>query len=136
MHVQFVMLGEIFNPTMAVVSRTYDDMSPRCPELFCLYPVPLHSYNLIGRSAVDNSATGNATVIMHAFWIWIPYIFTDSVYNIHEHISITGISYNIAGFLIGDRLFDLPDNFYSAVSNEFIVKFHSMNIFYRRLFPS
>lgn len=136
MHVQFVMFGEIFNPTMAVVSRTYDDMSPRCLELFCLYPVTLHSYNLIGRSGVYNSSTGNATEIMHAFWIWMPYIFTDSLYDIHEHISISGISYNITGFLIGDRLLDFPDNFYSAVPDEFIVKFHSMNIFNRRLFPS
>lgn len=136
MHVQFVVFGEIFNPTMAVVSRTYDDMSACLSELFGLNTVTLHSYTLIGRSTVDDSATGYATVIMHAFWIWIPYIFTDSLYNIHEHISISGISYNIAGFLIGDRLFDLPDNFYSAISDEFIVKFHSMNIFNRRLFPS
>lgn len=136
MHIQLVMLGEIFNPTMAVVSRGYDDMSARGSKLLGLDPVADHPRHFVRRSAVDHPATGNAAVIVHAVGIRIPYVFAYRFDDIHEHILVSGIPDDIARFLIGDRFLDLPDDFYSSVPDELIIKFHCMNIFYRRLLPS
>lgn len=131
MHIQLVMLGEIFNPTMAVVSRGYDNMSARGSKLLGLDPVADHPRHLVRRSAVDHASAGNTAVIMHAVGIRIPYVFTYRLDDIPEHILVTGIPDNIAWLLIGNGFRDLPEDFYSPVPDEFIIEFHCMNIFYR-----
>lgn len=131
MHVQFVVFGEIFNPTMAVMSRRYDDMGTCLPELFGLDAVALYTCHFVRRSRVNHPAPGYTAKIMGAFGIWIPHILTYRINNITEHVFISGISDNIAGLLIGNRLFYLPDDFYLPLFDDLIIKFHCMYVLYR-----
>lgn len=131
MHVQFVVFCEIFNPTMAVMSRRYDDMSACLSELFSLNTVPQYTCHFIRGSCVNNSSTGYTTIIMDAFGIWIPYILTYRINNVKEHVFISGISDDIAGLLISNRLFYFPYDFDLPLFDDFIIKFHCMYVFYR-----
>ena len=136
MHIQIVIFGEIFNPAMTVVSRRYDRMCPRSFKLFCFYSIAKHPRFFIGGSAVNHPSSCNTAIIMHTLWIWIYDFFTDCMEDILEIFTIPGIPYNITWFLIGNRTFYFFNNFYFSVFDQFIIKFNSMNVFYRRLFPS